>query len=81
MDQSDFIEASIGSLVEKALIGGALAIVVVFLFLMAVRASLVTAISIPLSMLLGFLAMRVSGITINILTLERHVHRRGPPDR
>ena len=70
MDQSDFIEASIGSLVQKALVGGALAVVVVFLFLMAVRASLVTAISIPISMLLGFLAMRVSGITINILTLS-----------
>jgi hydrophobic/amphiphilic exporter-1 (mainly G- bacteria), HAE1 family len=69
-DQSDFIESSIGSLVNKALIGGALAVVVVFLFLMAVRASLVTAISIPISMLLGFLAMRLSGITINILTLS-----------
>ena len=69
-DQSDFIESSVSSLVEKALVGGALAIVVVFLFLMAVRASLVTAISIPLSILLGFLAMRLSGITINILTLS-----------
>ncbi len=69
-DQSDFIESSIATLVEKAVVGGALAIAVVFLFLMAVRASLVTAISIPLSMLFGFLAMRLSGITINILTLS-----------
>lgn len=69
-DQSDFIEESIGTLVEKALMGGALAVVVVFLFLMAVRASLVTAISIPVSMFLGFLAMRAFGITINILTLS-----------
>ncbi|MCX5990942.1 MAG: efflux RND transporter permease subunit [Chloroflexi bacterium] len=69
-DQSDFIESSVSSLVEKALVGGALAIVVVFLFLMAVQASLVTAISIPLSMLFGFLAMRLFDITINILTLS-----------
>ena len=69
-DQSDFIESSVSSLVEKALVGGALAIVVVFLFLMAVRASLVTAISIPLSMLFGFLAMYLFDITINILTLS-----------
>ncbi len=69
-DQSDFIESSIGTLVEKALIGGALAVIVVFLFLMAVRASLVTALSIPISMFLGFLAMRAFGITINILTLS-----------
>lgn len=69
-DQSDFIEASISTLWEKALVGGVLAIVVVFLFLMAFRASLVTAISIPLSLLIGFLAMRAFGLTINLLTLS-----------
>jgi len=69
-DQSDFIEKSISTLWEKALVGGGLAIVVVFLFLMAFRASLVTAISIPLSLLIGFLAMRAYGLTINLLTLS-----------
>jgi HAE1 family hydrophobic/amphiphilic exporter-1 len=68
--QSDFIQSSINDLRDKALIGGALAIVIVFLFLTAVRASLVTAISIPLSLLIGFLAMRAFGLTINILTLS-----------
>ena len=68
--QSDFIQSSINDLRDKALIGGALAIVVVFLFLTAIRASLVTAISIPLSLLIGFLAMRAFGLTINILTLS-----------
>jgi len=69
-DQSDFIEASISTLWEKALVGGVLAIIVVFIFLMAFRASLVTAISIPLSLLIGFLVMRAFGLTINILTLS-----------
>ncbi len=69
-DQSDFIERSIAELRDKALIGGVLAIVVVFVFLMAVRASLVTATSIPLSMLVGFLTMRGLGLTINLLTLS-----------
>jgi len=73
MDQSEFIEASISDLKNSALVGGGLAIVVVFLFLMAVRASLVTAISIPLSILIGFLVMRFTGITINILTLSAMV--------
>jgi HAE1 family hydrophobic/amphiphilic exporter-1 len=68
--QSDFIERSINDLRDRALIGAALAIVVVFLFLTAVRASLVTAISIPLSLLIGFLLMRAFGITINIATLS-----------
>jgi len=70
MDQSEYIETSIGDLTRNALIGFALAVIVVFFFLMAVRASLVTAISIPLSLLVGFLAMRFLGITINLLTLS-----------
>jgi HAE1 family hydrophobic/amphiphilic exporter-1 len=68
-DQSDFIKSSINQLWEKAVIGGVLAILVVFLFLWAVRASLITAISIPLSLFIGFLCMRLTGITLNILTL------------
>lgn len=70
LDQSEFIETSISELLREASIGAVLAIVVVFLFLMAFRASLVTAISIPLSILIGFLVMRSFGITINILTLS-----------
>ena len=68
-DQSNFITASINQLWEKALIGGLLAILVVFVFLWAVRASLITAVSIPLSLFIGFLCMRLAGITLNILTL------------
>lgn len=70
MDLSEFIEQSISDLTRNAIIGFVLATIVVFLFLMAFRASLVTAISIPLSILVGFLAMRGLGITINILTLS-----------
>ena len=69
-DQSDFIKASINQLWEKAIIGAVLAILVVFLFLWAVRASLITAISIPLSVFIGFLCMRLTGVTLNLLTLS-----------
>lgn len=70
MDQSQFINDSINELAREAITGAILAIIVVFLFLMVFRASLITAVSIPLSVLLGFLAMRAWGITINILTLS-----------
>lgn len=70
LDQSEYIENSIGDLVRNAVIGFALAVIVVFIFLMAFRASMVTAISIPLSLLIGFLVMRFLGITINLLTLS-----------
>jgi len=69
-DQSDFINDSISQLEEKAIIGGVLAVLVVFFFLWTIRASLITAISIPLSIFFGFLCMHLAGITINILTLS-----------
>lgn len=69
-DQSDFIERSIADLRNEAVIGGALAIVIILLFLMTVRGSLVIAISIPLSLLIGFFVMRLWGLTLNILTLS-----------
>jgi Cation/multidrug efflux pump len=69
-DQSDFIDTSISQLEEKAVVGGILAVLVVFFFLWAVRASLIAAISIPLSIFFGFLCMSLFGITLNILTLS-----------
>jgi len=70
LDQSEYIEQSIGDLTRNATIGFALAAIVVFLFLMVFRASLVTALSIPLSIIFAILVMRYVGITINILTLS-----------
>jgi len=70
LDQSEFIEDSVNQLLQMAIIGFILAIVVVFFFLRAFRASLVTSLSIPVSVLIGFLIMYFSGITINILTLS-----------
>ncbi len=69
-DQSEYITTSINGLWEKAIVGGVLAIIVVFIFLMAGKPSLITAISIPLSVLIGFLGMRAAGVTINLLTLS-----------
>jgi len=70
LDQSGFIEDSVNQLLQMAIIGFILAIVVVFFFLRAFRASLVTSLSIPVSVVIGFLIMYFSGITINILTLS-----------
>jgi len=44
--------------------------VVVFIFLAAFRVSLVTAMSIPFSVIIGFLLMHLTGITLNLLTLS-----------
>ncbi|MCK4963890.1 MAG: efflux RND transporter permease subunit, partial [Dehalococcoidia bacterium] len=70
LDQSEFIEDSVNQLLQMAIIGFILAIIVVFFFLRAFRASLVTSMSIPVSVLIGFLIMYFSNLTINLLTLS-----------
>ena len=68
-DQSQFIQDSINGLVREALLGAGFAILVIFGFLLSARSTLVTAISIPLSMLVAFILLWWQGITLNIMTL------------
>ena len=68
-DQAPFIEKSIESLTQEGLLGLIFAVVVIFLFLFSFRSTLVAAVSIPVSVLITFIGMLVSGYTLNIITL------------
>ncbi|MDR2381129.1 MAG: efflux RND transporter permease subunit, partial [Bifidobacteriaceae bacterium] len=68
-DQAPFIENSIDGLLEEGLLGLGFAVIVILVFLLSVRATLVSAVSIPLSLLMAFIAMAWTGETLNILTL------------
>jgi HAE1 family hydrophobic/amphiphilic exporter-1 len=68
-DQAPFIEESIQSLATEGLLGLAFAVIVILLFLLSVRSTLVTAISIPASVLITFIGMQTAGYTLNIITL------------
>ncbi len=68
-DQAPFIEKSIEALATEGLLGLGFAVIVILVFLLSVRSTLVTAISIPTSVLLTFIGMQVAGYSLNILTL------------
>ncbi|MDR1430907.1 MAG: efflux RND transporter permease subunit, partial [Propionibacteriaceae bacterium] len=68
-DQSPFIEDSIRDLSTEGGIGLVMAIIVIMLFLWSVRPTLITAISIPLSLLIALIGLYVGGDSLNILTL------------
>ncbi len=68
-DQAPFIEESINSLATEGLLGLLFAVIVIFLFLFSFRSTIVAAISIPVSVLITFIGMQVSGYTLNIITL------------
>jgi HAE1 family hydrophobic/amphiphilic exporter-1 len=68
-DQAPFITQSINSLTEEGLLGLLFAVIVILVFLLSIRSTLVTAISIPTSVLITFVVMWATGYTLNIITL------------
>lgn len=68
-DQAPFIQQSIESLAVEGVLGLAFAVVVILIFLFSIRSTLVTAISIPASVLVTFIGMLATGYSLNVLTL------------
>ncbi|GIG38633.1 efflux RND transporter permease subunit [Cellulomonas phragmiteti] len=68
-DQAPFIEESIEGLATEGGLGLVFAVLVILLFLASLRSTLVSAISIPLSLLVTFIGLRLAGYSLNILTL------------
>lgn len=68
-DQSPFIEQSIHDLSVEGGIGLAMAVLVIMLFLGSIRPTLITAVSIPLALLIALAGLWVGGYSLNILTL------------
>ncbi|WP_079101887.1 efflux RND transporter permease subunit [Carbonactinospora thermoautotrophica] len=68
-DQAPFIEESIRGLTTEGLLGLGFAVLVILIFLLSIRSTLVTAVSIPLSVLIAMIGLKVGGHSLNILTL------------
>ncbi|GAA1711192.1 efflux RND transporter permease subunit [Isoptericola hypogeus] len=68
-DQAPFIEESIEGLATEGGLGLVFAVIVILVFLLSLRSTLVSAVSIPLSLAVTFLVMNLTGYTLNILTL------------
>ncbi len=69
MDQSESINQSIETVKKEALVGGILAILVVFLFFHNIRTTFITATAIPIAVMVAFAVLYFGGITINMMTL------------
>ena len=68
-DQAPYIEQSVETLTTEGLLGLLFAVLVILVFLMSVRATIVTAISIPASVLFTFIGLNFADYTLNMLTL------------
>jgi HAE1 family hydrophobic/amphiphilic exporter-1 len=68
-NQATLIEQSVKDLAVEGGLGLLFAVLVILVFLVSARATIVTAISIPLSILIAVIGLNVSGYALNILTL------------
>lgn len=67
--QADFIEASIGNVVEALRDGAIMVAIILFAFLLSARTTAISLIAIPLSLAVTALAFHVLGQSINVMTL------------
>nr|BBH93935.1 hydrogenase expression protein [Thermogemmatispora argillosa] len=69
-DQAPYIQESVRDLAREGLLGALFAVVVILVFLLSVRSTLVTAISIPLSIIIALICLWVGNYSLNLLTLS-----------
>ena len=67
--QEHFIKSSIGNVVEALRDGGILVVIILILFLMNVRTTIVTLTALPLSLITTFLVFHWLGMSVNTMTL------------
>ncbi len=70
MDQGDYIELVVSSIISSLLWGALFAILVLFLFLRGIKPTLITLCSIPISVVFAVLLMYFSGISINLISMS-----------
>lgn len=70
MDTAKPIEDSLYTMIEKAALGTIVAIVVILLFLRNIRTTAISIVSIPMSILIALVALKLSNVSLNILTLS-----------
>jgi multidrug efflux pump subunit AcrB len=68
-DQAIFVKASVQGVIREAVIAAVLTGLMILLFLGSWRATLIIAVSIPLSILTSIIVLGLIGETINIMTL------------
>ena len=64
-----FIEGSVNEVRNTAIIGGLLAIVILFLFLRSLKSTAIIAVSIPISLIVTFAPLQLLGVSLNIMSL------------
>jgi HAE1 family hydrophobic/amphiphilic exporter-1 len=68
-DRSLFIEGSVDEVRNTAIVGGLLAVAILFLFLNSLKSTAIIAVSIPISLVVTFAPLQLLGISLNVMSL------------
>lgn len=68
-DQSGFISRAVNEVRDNALLGGVLAVLVLFVFLRDLRSTLIIGVAIPISIIATFILMYSRGVSLNVMSL------------
>jgi len=68
-NRAEFIEAAVAEVRDNTLVGGALAVLVLLFFLRELRATVVIAAAIPISLLATFIPLSALGVSLNVMSL------------
>ena len=69
-DQGEYIHLVINSVLQNLLMGAVLAILILLFFLRDIRPTIITAVSIPISVVFAVVLMYFSGVTLNMISLS-----------
>lgn len=69
LDQGAPIEKSVTTMIEKALFGGLIAVLIILLFLRDFKSTIISIVSIPVSIFMALMVLNWMDITLNIMTL------------
>lgn len=68
-DQGDYVKLAIGNIGQSLLLGGAFAMLVLFLFLRGIKSPVIIGVAIPYSVIVTFVLMYFANFSLNIMTL------------
>jgi multidrug efflux pump subunit AcrB len=69
LDQGEFINQSINSVLQNLLIGGLFAIIILFIFLKDIKPTIIVGLAIPISVITSFMLMYFTNISLNLVSM------------
>ena len=67
--QADFIQASVDNIQRSLIEGSIFVVIIMFIFLMNFRTTIISLVAIPLSLIVSFITLKFLGLTINTMSL------------